>query len=44
VVEIKEKGNLNCKVLFHSIALSKDATEPEISKQIITILRKANIN
>ena len=32
---------MNCKVLFHSIALSKYATEPEISKQITYILRKA---
>jgi hypothetical protein len=44
VVETKQKGNLNCKVLQHSIALPKYATEPEISKQITIILRKANID
>jgi hypothetical protein len=35
---------LNCKILVHSIAHSKYAAEPEISKQIITILRRANID
>jgi hypothetical protein len=44
VVDTKEKGALNSKVLWHSIALAKYATEPEISKQITFILRKANID
>ena len=44
MVDTKEKGTLNSKVLQHSIALAKYATEPEISKQIITILRKADID
>ena len=43
VVDTKEKGSLNCKVLLHSIALKKDSTKAEVSKQIVTILRKANI-
>ena len=44
MLDTKEKGNLNCKVLLHSIALSKYATAADISKQITTILRKANID
>ena len=44
MVDTKEKGTLNSKVLQHSIALAKYATETEISKQILTILRKANID
>ena len=44
VVDTKEKGSMNCKVLLHSIALKKDSTEAEVSKQIATILRKANID
>lgn len=43
VVDTKEKGSMNCKVLLHSIALKKDSTEAEIEKQIVIILRKANI-
>ena len=34
---------MNCNVLLHSIGLQKDSTEAEVSKQIATILRKANI-
>jgi hypothetical protein len=44
VIDTNEKGNLNCKVLMHSIALAKYATEHEIIKQITVILRKANID
>ncbi len=35
---------MNCKVLLHSIALTKYAGEAEMSKQIIYILRKASID
>jgi hypothetical protein len=44
VVDTKEKGSMNCKILLHSIALKKDSSEAEVSKQIATILRKANID
>ena len=42
MVDTKEKGTLNSKVLQHSIALTKHAGEAEMSKQIIYILRKAS--
>ncbi len=35
---------MNCEILLHSIALKKDSSEVEVSKQIAIILRKASID